>query len=428
MFSTQKHYLFANDFNPNGGRYDILSAMKTASRRIKTTRNGTRRVIAALRMAGIAGQDKLTGIFKYLSEGHRWQLAIWRTKQEFTAEAVRRELANGASGFIVGIPDSDDALAELAESDVPVVLMNVPGGELEKRRTNLARVKNDAAAVGAEAAQILLRQGFYRSFGYVTFSPASEWSRLRGETFAKTLAASDFSCATFTARSKPEAPEDCSSLMAWLRALPKPCGLLASCDDDAFQIITACRESRLSIPDEVGVLGIDNDPILCENCEPKISSIQPDYIREGHMAAETLDRMMRGRRTTKPTVFLSGIRNVFHRESTLQPSNSGRLVQKALAYLERNACAGIGVADVARHVHCSCSLLEQRFSELQQESVYAAILRVRLNEVKRLLVHTKESISNITLKAGWTNQTPLKILFRRRFGLSMREFRRQHGL
>ena len=132
-----------------------------------------RRVVVALRMAGIAGQDKLNGIFDYLSAGRRWQLIIYRTKHEFTAEVVEHELARGTDGFIVGIPGAEDALAELAASDAPTVLMNVSGGGIENRKSNIAFVKSDSAAVGREAANALLKQGIYKSYGYAGYSGAS---------------------------------------------------------------------------------------------------------------------------------------------------------------------------------------------------------------------------------------------------------------
>ena len=125
-----------------------------------------RRVVVALRMAGIAGQDKLNGIFDYLSAGRRWQLIIYRTKHEFTAEVVEHELARGADGFIVGIPGTDDALSRLAETDVPTVVMNVSGGGIERREGRTAIVKSDSTAVGREAANALLKQGIYKSYGY----------------------------------------------------------------------------------------------------------------------------------------------------------------------------------------------------------------------------------------------------------------------
>ena len=166
--------------------------MATLGRKKQTVNTAPRRVVVALRMAGIAGQDKLNGIFEHLSAGHRWQLIIYRTRHEFTAEVVRQELARKADGFIVGIPETDDALAVLAASRVPTVVMNVSGGGIEKRKDAIAFVKSDSTAVGREAAHTLLRQGVYKSYGYVGYRTDDVWSRDRGEAFRAALHAAEF--------------------------------------------------------------------------------------------------------------------------------------------------------------------------------------------------------------------------------------------
>ena len=166
--------------------------MATLGRKKQTVNTEPRRVVVALRMAGIAGQDKLNGIFEHLSAGHRWQLIIYRTRHEFTAEVVRHELARKTDGFIVGIPDTDDALAVLAASRVPTVVMNVSGGGIEKRKDAIAFVKSDSTAVGREAAHTLLRQGVYKSYGYVGYRTDDVWSRDRGEAFRAALHAAEF--------------------------------------------------------------------------------------------------------------------------------------------------------------------------------------------------------------------------------------------
>ena len=141
-----------------------------------------RRVVVALRMAGIAGQDKLNGIFNFLSEGRRWQLIIYRTKHEFTADVVEHELSRGTDGFIVGIPGTDDALAVLAATDIPTVVMNVSGGDIEQRKGRIAFIKSDSQAVGREAANALLKQGIYKSYGYAGYRTDDDWSRERGSS------------------------------------------------------------------------------------------------------------------------------------------------------------------------------------------------------------------------------------------------------
>ena len=384
-----------------------------------------RRVVVALRMAGIAGQDKLNGIFNFLSEGRRWQLIIYRTKHEFTAEVVKHELSRGTDGFIVGIPGTEDALGVLAGTDIPTVVMNISGGGIEKRTKNIALVKSDSQAVGREAANALLKQGVYKSYGYAGYRTDDDWSRERGTAFRDALEKAGFVGRMMDIAHYRDKVEDKATTLKWLKNLPKPCGILAACDDRAFEILDICREAEIKVPAEVGVLGVNNDPLLCENAEPRLSSVQPDFVEEGRLAAELLEKMMSGglipaeRRLREV-----GIRTVVHRESTVAQSEAGRLVQKVLAYIEREAVKGIGVEDVARRFKVSRSLLEMRFGELQGESVYEAMLRIRLDEVKRRLRQTRDPISEITAACGWKNPAPPKTLFKKRFGVSMREYRK----
>ena len=402
--------------------------MKRSSRERfpKPRADAPRRVVVALRMAGIAGQDKLNGIFDHLSSGHRWQLIIYRTRQEFTAETVRHEISLGTNGFVVGIPDAGDALAELAATDVPTVLMNVSGGGIDRRKRNIAHVKSDSVAVGREAAHALMRQGVYKSYAYAGYRTDSDWSRERGEAFRAELAKEGYGCRMFDIGHFGGGVEDKKVLSAWLTDLKKPCGLLAACDDRSFEILDVCREAAIKVPAEIGLLGVNNDPILCENSEPRLSSIQPDFIGEGRLAAELLERIMSGHDLFSRERFRKvGVRTIVHRESTTSYSKTGRLVQKILAYINTEALTGIGVEDVAARFKVSRSLLELRFRELQGESVYEAILRVRLEEVKRRLRQTNETISEITAACGWKNSTPPKALFKKRFGISMREYRKR---
>ena len=371
-------------------------------------------------MAGIAGQDKLSGIFEYLSEGHRWNLAIYRTRHEFTAQTVRDELARGASGFIVGIPENDDALGELARTDKPVVLMNIASGPLARRKFVL--IKSDAEAVGREAARTLLAQGSFKSYAYAGYRTDDDWSRERGRAYRDALQEAGFVGRMFDVTHFQDKTEDHATLVRWLKSLPKPCGILAACDDRAYEIADACAEGGIRIPAEIAILGVNNDPLLCENAAPRLSSIQPDFRREGYLAAQCLDRLMR--RQSSPPTLLVGIKQIVHRESTYPLSDSGLRVQKALSFIVRNADRKLSVTDVARHLHVSRSLLDLRFRELQHESVHAAILRARLEEVKRRLRSSSDTIERISAECGWKNVNSLKNAFRRVTGQSMREFRK----
>jgi LacI family transcriptional regulator len=272
-----------------------------------------------------------------------------------------------------------------------------------------------------------MRQGIYKSYAYAGYRTDSDWSRERGEAFAKNLAEEGFGCEVFDIGHFGGRVEDKAALAAWLKSLRKPCGLLAACDDRSFEILDVCRETQIKVPAEIGIIGVNNDPILCENSEPRLSSIQPDFAGEGRLAAELLERIMAGHDLLDKERFRKvGVKTIVHRESTTSYSKAGRLVQKILAYINTEALTGIGVEDVAARFKVSRSLLELRFRELQGESVYEAILRIRLEEVKRRLRRTNETISEITTACGWKNPAPPKSLFKKRFGISMREYRRKN--
>lgn len=375
-------------------------------------------------MAGIAGQDKLNGIFNYLSGGRRWQLIIYRTKHEFTADIVEQELSYGTDGFIVGIPDAEDALSRLAAIDIPTVVMNVSGGGIEHREKNIAYIKSDSQAVGREAANALLKQGIYKSYGYAGYHTNADWSLERGDAFRSELDKAGFVGRMLDIAHYQDKVKDKATVVEWLRSLPKPCGILAACDDRAFEILDICRGGGIKVPAEIGILGVNNDPLLCENAEPRLSSVQPNFIEEGRLAAELLEKMMSGGVIPPKCRHRKvGIRAIIHRESTVPQSEAGMFVQKVLAYIGHEAVKGIGVEDVVQKFKVSRSLIEMRFRELQHESLYEAMLRIRFDEVKRLLRQTSDPISEITSACGWSNPTPPKVLFKKRFGVSMREYR-----
>ena len=386
-------------------------------------------VVVALRMAGIAGQDKLNGIFEYLSQGPRWNLAIYRTRHEFSAATVRKEIARGATGFLVGLPDAEDAFREIAASGLPTILLNVSSSAFDGR-PNVVTVRSNAEAVGRTAAHTLLKQGVYKSYGYVGYPTDDDWSRERGRAYRDALQEAGFVGRMFDATHFQNRTEDQNALLKWIRELPKPCGILAACDDRAFEVIEVCNNAGIAVPDEVGVLGVNNDPILCENSQPTISSVQPDFRREGYLAAQLLNAAMvapRRGRAPATTLHLVGVKQVVLRDSTAPDVSSGKLVQNTLAFLAKCATRKVSVAEVAQHMRVSRSLLDLRFREIQHETVHDAAIRIRLAEVQRRLRTTKDRIEKISRDCGWNNLNTLKGLFRKTFGCSMRAWRQQNA-
>jgi len=385
------------------------------------------RVVLALLTQGVAGREKLSGAVSAV--GGRWNLALYRSAAEFTAETVRREAQGGAAGFIVGLPDAHGALSALTRVAVPVVFVDVDAPALARRKgARTAFVRNDPAEIGRAAAAELLSAGSRACYGYVGWRRDEAWSVERGQAFAEALSGQDV---RFFDRARCGARvDDPAAAARWLRRLPKPCALFASCDDKAWELVQICREAGLSIPGDVAILGVNDDNALCETADIPISSVRPDFAGEGRMAVRLLDDMLAapgtaagGPAVAAPLQRTVAILGVHRRASSVRRTAATDLVARAMDWIRANALRAPAVDEAAHALSVSPSLLERRFREIRGESVYAAVLRLRLDEVKRRLRETSQPIGEITRACGWTDPAPPKRLFKRRFGLSMREWR-----
>ena len=372
-----------------------------------------KRVLVALRLQGIAGQEKLSGIFRYLGDSPEWDVRFIRSAQEFTAARVKTAIADGYDGFIVSIPDAERAAEPLADTDIPTIVMDIHSPALSARRKNIVFIRNSPEEIGRSAANHLLSIGRCRSYAFVHHQSVMQWSVDRFNAYRDTLREHGFECHELKS---PEGVEK----------LERPVGVFAANDDRGYDVIEFCRANQLRVPEDIAVIGINNDTLVCENCHPRLSSIQPDFEQEGYLAAETLSRMMHPAPCTPhpaPRTLFVGVKQVVRRESTAELSLSGKLVQRALVYIRRNALKGISVTDVAAHLHVSRRLADLRFRELQGTTIGATIISERLTEVKRLLRETKDPIDAIAIRCGYENPNYLKNLFKRRFAMTMREFR-----
>ena len=372
-----------------------------------------RKVLVALRMAGIAGQEKLAGVFRFLDTRRDWDITLVRTAAEFTPASMRAALDAGCDGVLVSIPDTGKTADILAASSVPTVVMDIHDTALLARTENIAFIHNSPDEIGRVAADHLLSTGRCRSYAFVHNTFTKAWSADRVKTFRAVLRDRGFWC------HEMDDPDG-------LARLEKPIGVLAANDDRGYDVLEFCRARHLRVPDDALVLGINNDTLVCENALPRLSSIQPDYEREGFLAAETLDRLMRGRPTHKPTTALVGVKAVVRRESTAETSPAGKLVQKAVAYLNRYALTGITVDDVVRHLGCSRRLADLRFRQLQGASIGQTIITMRLAEAKRRLATTDEPLDVLAQACGYENPNSLKNLFKHRYGITLSEWRRRN--
>lgn len=386
----------------------------------------TRRVIAAFHLAGEPGRRKLKGFLRYIGD-HRldWQLQLVRSREDFTAEHVASLPMRNIDGIAFSLPTAKDGAAALARLDIPTVALEIYDETMLRGRTrNLVRVLGDAEGVGRAAARNLMAQGVFKSYGFVADLQGSAWGKLRGQGFIDEIRANRLPVHRYTTRGKGY---DLPNLAKWIARLPKPAGIFAAFDDRAVQVIEACREAHVEIPQDVAVLGVDNDETLCTHTTPTLSSVQPDHEQIGSLAAERLAAMMSGRAARHGTRITVGVKEIVNRESTCAVSGAGLLVQRALAFIRAHASEAVKPRDVAAFLKVSRSLADLRFRELQGESMGSVIRRIRLEEVRRRLLATNDTLERIAAACNFTKLCRLKEAFASEYGRSPDDYRAAHG-
>ena len=212
----------------------------------------------------------------------------------------------------------------------------------------------------------------------------------------------------------------------FLQGLPKPTAVFAPMDGRARLVLAACRNTGIKVPEEIAVLGVDNDPLLCESTIPTLSSIHTGGFRRGQIAAEMLDALMHGREPRERTVSLPPI-SVVTRGSTGYAAMSDPTISKAIAFIRNHADAGgIDVSDIVRAAGCSRRYLELRFRSRLGHSIRDELLGERLERVKTLLSSTNLSIGEITSRTGFLRESHLGLLFRKATGATMLQWRREN--
>lgn len=209
----------------------------------------------------------------------------------------------------------------------------------------------------------------------------------------------------------------------WLQALPKPIGLLACNDIRAAQVLNVCREIEIKVPDEVAVLGVDDDRLICELTTPPLSSVELDAFRIGYIAAERLLQLIRGTSAIEPRTLIRA-KGVVRRQSTELFQIDDPDVALALKYIHQHACEGISLDDVAAATHLSRSTLVRRFAKYAGTTVKSEITRIRVNRIKQLLVDTEYSLTKIADLAGFATVEYMSTMFKEHTGETPAQYRK----
>lgn len=374
------------------------------------------KVLVISPLSTVAGRMKLNGIHRFLNEGYDWDIELVRSESEFSAATFDGVDDEEYDGIFVGWNEPPEIQEIHCGIKIPTVMFGDRNALKTLRQVPLSlHVGDDVRALVKAAIRHFNSIGRFVSYGFVPARKKVFWSEERKMAFIDELHRRRSSVHTFNG----------GDLGEWLISLPKPAGVLCAVDDRAADVLSACREQKLHVPDDISVLGINNDAQICENTKPRLSSIAVDFEEQGYRAARELHAMMMRRRFPFKKSISAGSATVIVRASTLKESPHGGLVRRATEYIATNATKGIGPKDIVRHLHVSRRLLDLRFREVTGKSVQETIRERRLEAVKSLLSSSDLSIAMVAERCGYRDANYLKNQFKKAFGMSMRKWRTQ---
>lgn len=390
------------------------------------------RVALLIESSRAYGRDLLHGIASYVREHGPWSVYF----QECKLGELPSWLDDWqGDGLIVRI-ESREMADFVRNKRLPAVdvrgLMSVPG---------VPMVVSDNTAIMRLALEHLIECGF-RHVAYCGFAGV-DYSEIRLRSVEAAVERSGVLCHCY----EPGGPRFRSTyarssgtlrfeehglvyeqeLEEWLRRLPMPVGVMACNDVRGQQIINACRNASLVVPDEVAVVGVDNDTLLCDLSDPPLSSVEPDTRRVGYEAAALLTRLMDGRKPPRDMVVIPPV-GVVRRRSTDVLAMDDRAVAAGLRFIREHAFERLKVDFAARAAGLSRRIFERRFLQRVGRTPKAELLRIRVERAKHLLVSTELSLLDIAERCGFSHGEYLHSLFKQKTGQTPGEFRRRARL
>ncbi len=339
---------------------------------------------------------------------------------EARAEADPRWLRGNRWSGVISRHTTAGLVGACARRKIPLVDLNdvppFPG---------VPKIRPDNIGIGHLGAEHLIERG-HRHFGFCGFGNEG-WSRERRDGFVEALRLAGHRCDVLDVDYPGDVTpfwdqEQTAVLSKWLKGLPKPVGLMGCHDMRALEIVNAAQAEGMLVPEEVAVLGANNDTIRCELAYPPLSSVEANPFHSGYLAAEMLTALIKGEAPAATDIRIEAL-GVVTRPSTDVLAIDDRNVAAALSFIREKACQGIHVDEVVRHAFASRSQLEKKFRRYLGRSPQAEIRRVQVAKIKQLLIETDFPLKQIAELAGFEHVEYMCVLFKRLTGASPGGFR-----
>ncbi len=377
-----------------------------------------RRVAIIPDLARTYDRQVLDGIGRYVRDHGSWSLYI---HEDPLLKLTQLQQWQG-DGVIANL-DDPRVFHAVAAMGLPVV--GFGGARRTDGRT--AYMATDDQAIARLAAEHLLDRGF-RQFAYCGLpdDPAKPWAAARARAFTRIVG--EAGCPVSVYKGHRAAMRRWQHMLdhmsRWIASLPRPVGLMACNDARARQVLEVCRRLGVRVPEDVAVIGVDNDRLICELSLPPLSSVIQGTERLGYQAAALLDDLMAGRSPDQQAFTVPPV-GVATRQSTDILAIDDALITRAMRFIAEHAREGIQVGDVLTHLGVCRATLDQRFRLRLGRTAHAEIQRVRFREIQELLRATDMTLEEIARRCGFRYVQYLAASFRKHTGQSPGEYRRR---
>jgi LacI family transcriptional regulator, galactose operon repressor len=365
-------------------------------------------------MVGISKYAKIHGpwsLFRYypfdLIVSHRAKILSWIKKVHADGIILRAQFK----------------IQEILDLGIPTITMS-----LKEDCPGTVSITTDEINVGETTAQYLLDLGF-RNFAYFGYDEML-WSRRRCDNFCRKIRNSGYDVHVYRSPRKKQdriwAQEE-ALVMEWISSLPKPVGLMACNDDRGIEILQACQLAGLSVPEEIAVIGVDNDELICELSDPTLTSVALNVEKAGYEAAEFMDCMLQGKPVDQQLIQVQAT-HIVPRESTDILNIQDDDVAEALSYIRLHAKNNIQVDDVVQFVRISRRGLYKKFQQTLGRSVFDEITRIRNEQITKMLLETNMNVSQIAQAMNFSGPEKLDRYFQRLNGMTPIAYRKKHKI
>jgi LacI family transcriptional regulator len=376
----------------------------------------------------------MRGIAKYSRLYGPW---LFNRKPIFSDDQANRRLSMSekavfnklkkfnADGIIANHINTKEQFNVIADMELPMIILGdyFPQEQYDK----YIHIRSDSEKIGKLTAEHLLERG-YKNYAFCGYDFLN-WSRTRGSAFEKRLVENGHHLHIYEqpkSKTKFVWENEQYILAKWLDSLPKPVGVMACNDNRAQQVIDACHIQKLHVPEEVAIIGVDDDEFICDLTDPPLSSIPLDNESAGFEASRLLGMMIKGKPVLTKEITVVPT-HVIARHSTDMLAIDDPDVAKALKYIRQNTKDLLQINDVLNVVSVGRRTLEERFKRILKHTVFDEITRCRINHISRLIVETNKSIGEIALDFGYTSEAHISRYFKRIQGVTPLEYRKLYG-